>query len=66
MTPRRRIFLTSIVASSSAIATAGILGAISVPTGFNIAAALIIGVGALVETPLVAMAVAKHHKHHPH
>ncbi len=60
MTPRKRIALTTLVLSAAAIAGLGIAGAIHVPSGFNIAAALIIALGAVVETPLMAMAVAKH------
>ncbi|RYG60766.1 MAG: hypothetical protein EON60_05915 [Alphaproteobacteria bacterium] len=65
MTPRKRIVLSSLVLSAAAIAGLGILGAVNVPSGFNIAAAIIIALGAAVETPLMAMAVAKH-KPRPH
>ena len=63
LTPKRRLALTVLTASALTLIASGIAGALQVPTGLNIAAAMIITIGLLVEAPLTAMAVAKH-KHH--
>lgn len=60
MTPRRRLALTTLALTATAILGSGIAGALQVPTGINIAAVLIISVALIIEAPLAAMAIAKH------
>ena len=60
MTPRKRLALTTLAISATAILASGIAGALQVPTGLNIAALMVISVTLLIETPLAAMAIAKH------
>ncbi len=60
MTPRKRLALTTLAISATALLASGVAGALHVPTGLNIAALLVISLTLLIETPLAAMAIAKH------
>jgi hypothetical protein len=61
MASKRRVAQTFVLASGAALIASGIMGALEVPTGINIAAALIISLSLLIEAPLTAMALAKYH-----
>ncbi len=66
MTSKRRILLAILLGSSVAVISSGVIGAVQVPTGANIAAAVVIALTLLIEAPLAAMAIAKHEEkpHH--
>jgi multisubunit Na+/H+ antiporter MnhF subunit len=60
MTSKRRTAQIAIIATGAGLMCSGILGALEIPTGINIAAALIITLALLVEAPLATMALARY------
>ncbi len=63
MTHKRRMTLIALGAFATGLIASSILGALNVPSGVNIAAALTITLAMLVEAPLAAMAIAKYKGH---
>jgi multisubunit Na+/H+ antiporter MnhG subunit len=63
MTNKRRLTLVALAAFATGLIASSILGALHVPSGVNIAAALTITLAMLVEAPLAAMAIAKYKGH---
>ncbi|TKW61766.1 MAG: hypothetical protein DI628_03855 [Blastochloris viridis] len=60
MTNKRRLTLVALAAFATGLIASSIMGALNVPSGVNIAAAMTITLAMLVEAPLAAMAIAKY------
>lgn len=63
MPHKRQIAQTAVLGVAAGLIVSCILGAVEAPTGVNIAAALTISLGLLIEAPLTALALGKFKNH---